>query len=492
MAEQDFQLRPQQQWMMKQLQDFCAGTARVFILSGYAGTGKTTLLREFARWLESQSYTNAATLGKALRHAMSKLFVPLASTGRAAQVLTDKIGQNAATVHSWIYYFNGFNQDIAEMAHSIESNRGVDSTGQLLLDFTFEPLEDYDAQTIYIIDEASMISDTEDPAPAQAKFGSGKLLSDLISFDPHGKFVFVGDECQLPPVNGQGSPALSAAYISSHFHVKVMGGRLTDITRQDSGNDIIMAAARMRKLCANPPGVRWGKFPLRGYSHIGLVGSQLELVSRYVDEVDSHGYNYTTLITGTNKNCNMLSRLIRKQLGFTSQRLMVGELLLVTQNNLATRLMNGDMVRVKSIGNRMERAHLTFVDVEVEEVASGCCYRSLLIEDIVYSNATNLSQVEQKSLFFDFFHRERSKGISQKDERFNQDLMRDPFLNALRCVYGYAITCHKSQGGEWPKVYLDIPRFFSHEPKRETYQWLYTAMTRASETLYVADGFFIA
>lgn len=492
MENNKLQLRTQQQWMMKQLQDFSTGTAQVFILSGYAGTGKTTLLKAYLQWLAAQDYSNAVGESKALRNMLGRCFVPLASTGRAAKVLTDKIGQQATTVHSWIYNFNGFNKDIAKIVQSIEDNRGVDSTGQLLLDFGFEPLEDYGSQTVYIVDEASMISDTEDPAPAQAKFGSGKLLSDLMHFDPHGKFVFVGDECQLPPVNGQGSPALSPAYIRSHFRQEVMAGQLTDIVRQASGNDITIAAGRMRKLCASPPDVNWGKFPMRGYSHIGIVGSQLELISRYVDEVSSHGYNYTTLITGSNKSCNMLSRLVRRQLGFTSPRLMAGELLLVTQNNMPTRLMNGDMVRVKSIGNRIERAHLTFIDVEVEEVASGCCYRSLLIEDIVYSNTTNLSQVEQKNLFLDFFYRERDKGISQKSERFKQDLMQDPFLNALRCVCGYAITCHKSQGGEWPKVYLDIPRPYSHAPKHETYQWLYTAMTRASEMLYVADDFFIA
>ena len=115
----------------------------------------------------------------------------------------------------------------------------------------------------------------------------------------------------------------------------------------------------------------------------------------------------------------------------------------------------------------------------------------MLIEDILYSSYVNLTQEQQKDLFIDFYRREREKGIKEKDDRFRHDLMNDPYLNALRAVFGYAITCHKSQGGEWNKVFVDIPRWMSHQPDRRTYQWLYTAMTRASETLYVANDFFI-
>lgn len=115
----------------------------------------------------------------------------------------------------------------------------------------------------------------------------------------------------------------------------------------------------------------------------------------------------------------------------------------------------------------------------------------MLIEDILYSSYVNLTQDQQKNLFIDFYRQERAKGIKEKDRMFRHDLMNDPYLNALRAVFGYAITCHKSQGGEWKKVFVDIPRRMSHRPDRSTYQWLYTAMTRASEMLYVANDFFI-
>ncbi|MCM1079538.1 MAG: ATP-binding domain-containing protein [Bacteroidales bacterium] len=114
-----------------------------------------------------------------------------------------------------------------------------------------------------------------------------------------------------------------------------------------------------------------------------------------------------------------------------------------------------------------------------------------MIADIVYSNQTNLSQEQQKELFVDFFIRMRNNGIQQKSSMFNQCMMSDPYLNALRCVYGYVLTCHKSQGGEWDNVYLDIPRNLPLQPKPYVYQWIYTAMTRARKDLYVVDDFYL-
>lgn len=485
-------LSPDQQRALETFKAFCKDKeARVFILTGYAGTGKTTLLRYLIKWLADEGYDNAVPLPKVMRNSGVKRFVPMASTGRAVKVLSDKIGQEASTVHSWIYNFTGFNQDIAKIAQDIEVKQNVDETGQLYLNFGFEPLEESNQTNIYFVDEASMISDTTTLNYTQAVFGSGRLLNDLLCYDPQGKFVFVGDNCQLPPVNGSTSPALDAGYITSHYHMPVTRATLNKIIRQQSDNDIIVAAERMRKLCTNPPSMKWGKFPMRGYTHIKVLGSQLELVDQYVGEVKRNGYNATTLLTGTNKACTTLSRILRQQLGFAEPTLMVGELLLVTQNNMPTRLMNGDLVKVKSIGSRRTTAQLSFVQVEVEEIATKQIYNTLLIEDLLYSNATNLNQNQQKRLFIDFYHREKRNGIKPKDAQFNIDLRNDPFLNALRAVYGYAITCHKAQGGEWPKVYLDIPRSLSYMPSASDYQWLYTAMTRASNMLYIANDFFI-
>lgn len=494
MPDSKLTLLPDQQWAFEAMQRFCKDSeARVFILSGYAGTGKTTLLRAFIEWLESEQYDNSTQLTQVERNNSAHQYVPLASTGRAAKVLGDKTGQGATTIHSWIYNFKGFNQDIEKMVEEIDANQGVDKTGRLLISFTLQSLESIDTHSLYIIDEASMVSDKRSENPTQAEFGSGRLLNDLFHFDPFGKFVFVGDNCQLPPVNGDAlSPALSADYIAHHFFMKTASAKLTDIVRQEDGNDIIIASERMRQLCANPPAVEWGRFPFRGYEHIKIVPDQHLLVAQYVAEVKNSSYNGTTLIVGSNKQSNELSQIVRSQLGFTDPRLMVGELLLVMQNNLPTHLMNGDLVRVKSIGERRRAANLTFVSVEVEETVTGKVFTTMLIEDLLYSSATNLTQYQQKGLYIDFYRREKKQGVKPKSDQFSKDLMNDPLLNALRCSYGYAITCHKAQGGEWQEVYLDIPRYLSHQPGRSAYQWLYTAMTRASQNLHVTDGYFIA
>ena len=270
MANSKISLFPQQQQAMEAMKAFTKSVEdRVFILSGYAGTGKTTLLRAYTEWLEKEHYVNAAT-GSMLKGTDMNKYIPMASTGRAAKVLRDKIGQGATTVHSTIYFYKGFNQDLEKLTQTIDKNVGIDKTGQLFLTFGFEPIEQL-SRTVYIIDEASMVSDTETKNPTQALFGSGKLLEDLLHYDPNGKFVFVGDDCQLPPIEGDFSPALSADYIFAKYGMSVKTAVLTDIIRPKNDNDIILAANKMRELCEKPPLVKWGQFPFRGYRHINVL-----------------------------------------------------------------------------------------------------------------------------------------------------------------------------------------------------------------------------
>ena len=164
---------------------------------------------------------------------------------------------------------------------------------------------------------------------------------------------------------------------------------------------------------------------------------------------------------------------------------------MITQNNLISGLMNGDLVRVIQIGHRIQRANLTFLHIEVEELFTMKRYSQLLIEDIIYGQQINLSQSQQQELFMDFYYRMKNKKIKQSSPLFNENMLTDKYLNALRAVYGYVLTCHKAQGGEWKNVYLDIPRNMAFTPTAATYQWLYTAMTRASDTLHICNDFFI-
>lgn len=448
---------------------------RVFILCGYAGTGKTTMMKALISELNTRELTYSL-------HA---------STGRAAKILSNASGATATTVHSLLYRFSDFNHNLEEFDKETLQN---EANGQLLLQFEVTKADrtDIDQFKFYIIDEASMVSDLEDKNPTQAMFGSGKLLRDLLKFDSKGKFIFVGDVAQLPPVKSNFSPALSPEYLSIHYSEECYFEELTQIVRQAGNNDIIKVANKIRQLSTNPPQVKWGKFPMRNCANIRLVNSQIELINRYVDDIRSNGFNHSTMITRSNNPCNQITKTIRPALGIHSFRLTVGDLLMVTQNNLLSGLMNGDMVKVTQIGSRTKHAGLTFLQVEVEEFISGKRYSQLLIEDILYGQQTNLMQSQQQQLFMSYFYCMREKGVKQKSKLFRDGMFTDEHLNALRAVFGYVLTCHKAQGGEWENVYIDIPRNLPLNPTSETYQWLYTAITRTRSNLFIVDDFYIS
>lgn len=450
--------------------------ANVFILKGYAGTGKTTLMRKLVEEMNS-------------RHEPYSL---LASTGRAAKILANATGYETHTIHSEIYKFTDLNQDLETVANSREIN-DVDSTGQLYLNFELTT-KSHIGQTkphYYIIDEASMVSDAVDKNAAQAIFGSGQLLSDLFHYDSEGKYIFVGDICQLPPIVQTISPALTPKYIEKNFSIKAYESELTDVVRQSGDNDMAIASQRIRKLYYSPQSWKWAKFPLKGYKNIHLLGNQASLFTQYVKRIETEGYNSATLISFSNKQCDVITQIIRPSFGHTAALVEKGDLLLVTQNNLISGLMNGDLVTVEDIIIQEKRAGLTFLKVSVKELFTKRVYSQLMIADIIYSNQTNLTQSQQKELFIDFYYRMKDKGISQKSQAFKQNMISDPYLNALRTVFGYALTCHKAQGGEWDYVYLDIPKSVPVLPKPYVYQWVYTAMTRAKKGLYLVDDFWI-
>lgn len=466
-------LSQDQQRAMLRFQSFIDSDDKVFILSGYAGTGKTTIVREMIDSLKKRDVPTHL----------------LASTGRASKILCNATGQSTSTVHGLIYTFVDFNKKLKDMV--TEDDKPImDDNGQLLLQFELNRAKDA-SRHYYFIDEASMVSDMRDPNESQAHFGSGQLLKDLLAYDASGKYIFIGDSCQLPPVGQSFSPALSKEYFILAYGVSVVETTMTEIMRQQKGNDIIVAAQGLRKLYQNPQTWKWAKSPLKGFNNVHLVASQADLVDMYIDRIKKHGYNHSTMIVRSNSACEKLTRIMRPSLGLTSQRLQKGDLLLVTQNNLISGLMNGDLVEVKDIGTSHIRAGLTFVRVTVEELYTKRSFSQLLIEEIVYGRGTNLTQMQQKELFIDFYIRMKNSNIEQEDEQFKEEMRKDEYLNALRAVFGLVLTCHKSQGGEWDEVFIDIPRNYPLEQKPYVYQWLYTAITRAKKDIYMVDDFYM-
>ncbi len=478
MKSGSFELSSDQKRALARFVEFVNNNScKCFILKGYAGTGKTTTVKKMVEFLREHNHK----------------YKLLASTGRAAKILRDTTNIATETIHGCIYVYKDFNQDINKVAEEQEKNKSVQQEPLLL---GFELIKATDIQEVfYIIDEASMISDKKDRNPRQAFFGSGRLLKDLLEHNSKGKFIFIGDPCQLPPIEQNFSPALSSDYLKKEFGYTTIEVTLTDIKRQENGNDIVSSAHKMRKLYTNPQPWKWAKFPLKGCRNIHLLNNQAELVSKYVETIKRNGFNNATMICYSNSQSNTVTQIIRPTLGMNSTTLQAGDLLLVTQNNYISGLMNGDLVIVENIGNQEERAGLTFIDVCIKSMTTQRTFSQKLIANILYANETNISQIQQRYLFIDFYYRMKDKDIKKTktgtNSEFNRQMMKDPYINALRAVYGYSITCHKVQGGEWDNIFLDIPRNFALKEKPYVYQWMYTAMTRAKKELYVVDDFFI-
>lgn len=475
-----------QENVLKQILEFVNNSKdRIFILKGYAGTGKTTLMRFLIKALAEKE----------------KHYRLLASTGRAAKVLANLSETNGqtSTIHSMVYSFNGLNKEFEE-----KEEPKVDKDGQLFL--VFEPSkldEEANPETVYIIDEASMVSDVTTKDVTQAKFGDGRLLKELLEYDsrPNSKFIFVGDPCQLPPIEQYYSPALMKDYFLENFGLTAQEAQLTEIMRQQGICGIVDASKHIRRLYNAAPnnsanyGLQklWGFLPFRRYRDIQLHPSLDHMLNDYVSKVQTSGLNSAVCICRSNKACSQLSDMIRHKLGYTDSRIQKGDLLMVIQNNMPTGLMNGDMVTVEDIDPKITtRARLSFRQVKVKELFSGRTYTTLLIEEIAYQGRLNLDSSQQQALFVDFIIRMKESGITQKQKKaFYNAMFKDPYLNALRCMFGYAITCHKSQGGEWEEVYVHVPRNITLNPTKETYQWVYTSMTRARKTLHMIDDFYI-
>ena len=480
----EIKLVPSQQKVFDQLVRFISSDSqRVFILKGYAGTGKTTLMRFLIADLNKKN----------------RPYRLLASTGRAAKILTNLVGgdQEATTIHSMIYSFNGLNQDLSD---ADISNKDVN--GQLFIVFSPCTIKSEAAphdNMVYIIDESSMVADHVETNITQACFGSGRLLKELLDYDPRpeSKFIFVGDPCQLPPIKEVHSPALSPDYFKQVFRFDANEAQLTEIMRQSNGNDIVPISQQIRKRFAMAPNTREAYrgityrdyLPFSNSNNITLHPNLNSMIDHYVGLINDNGYNHSICISRSNKGCFYLSRRIRRMLGIQGDVIGKRDLLMVVQNNPCG-LMNGDMVEVVSMSQNVRfKAGLHFREVEVRELFTHVTRKLLMLEDTLYTEQPNLSAEQQKGLFIDFVVRMKEKGIKQHDRAFEDQMRRDPYLNSLRCNYGYAVTCHKAQGGEWNEVYIDLADNFMWQPTKSTYQWIYTAMTRAKNQLHLVKGY---
>lgn len=476
----DFTLSNDQENAFQRVQDFThSKDNRAFILTGYAGTGKTTLVKGIVKWLESKGVDFQLT----------------ASTGRAAKVLSDSIStkgdkneNKVITVHSLIYKFANLSEDLEKM-HETMSNPKVDSVGQISLNFALKTPPENE-KTVYLIDEASMIGNKKRYSDSFADFGSGKLLNDLIQFDPNGKFIFIGDNYQLPPVGEKLSPALDKNYLEQQFGLSVIKSELHNIHRQSQENGIIACSMNIRKCYNHYQKLINVDLYVRGYKNIVLHPNPISLINKYLETIDINSIDESVAVCHTNRQCTDINKYVRSKLFPGQNRVQIGDRLLITQNNQKAQLVNGDIVKVSHIGTSEVRCNITFLSVTVTELHKNIEHKVLLIEDILYSGKVNIDEKKHRDLYLDYYRRMLSRGVTQKDPFFVDNLNDDPYLNALKGVFGYALTCHKTQGGEWKEVFLYQDHHILSIPSPEIYKWWYTAITRAKNNLHlVADGF---
>jgi len=442
----------------------------IFILTGSAGTGKTLLIRHLVDALRKRR----------MHYALA------APTGRAARILSKRTGEDARTLHSLIYTFDSY--QLLE-----EADRQTDEPLSLRLRFALRSAEP-NARLI-IVDEASMVSDVASEEELY-QFGSGRLLNDLLRYarlipkrnQLHTtRLLFVGDPAQLPPVGQSVSPALSPEYLWNTFGLSAETAHLQSVHRQRKGHPILKAATALRDALEN------------GHYHTFRLPEQPpELRPVGIEEaieiaaMDFRRQNPSVLLCRTNALARELNAAVRARLwGQEGLPLQPGDLLLVNRNAPIYDLFNGDLVRVETVGPLEHRrvgrrgrppVDLYFRDVELlyPHEAPRKRIRCKLQENLLESPDGQLPPDLIQALLIDFY--QRHPWLSKRSAETHLMLAQDPYFNALHVRYGYAMTVHKAQGGEWERAMVVFSdwRHFRHA---EFFRWAYTAITRAREEL---------
>ena len=468
----DFIPSAQQALALQQIKLFLASPGGgVFILKGYAGTGKTTLLQNLAIQLQKEK----------------KKFELLAPTGRAATVLKAKTGLSAQTIHSELYSFSDIDGEVSD---NIKDPKQEDF-GQMRLMFAMRA-PDPQEKKIYIADEASMIADEPGDPTSYAHFGSGHLLSDLLHIVGTNKLIISGDPCQLPPVTSIESPALSETWMKKQGKV-VHSFELTDILRQKETSGILQLATKVRKIAQSTSYPKWIKLPVSGIKENITLMTHVEQKQHYIEQIKKQTSYETIAICNSNNNCADINKSVRLALYQSAVApLQIGDILMVTQNNHLVPLTNGDFVEVAKVGDVQNYKGIRFIHVTVKAQHTSMEYESLLCEEVLFNGQANLTADQQRMLMIDFSQRMRRKGIRPKSDAYYQALSMDPYLNSLRANFGYAVTCHKSQGGEWDSVYLFLNKGMYCMPPASLSRWWYTGITRAKEHLYMVNDWWIS
>ncbi len=431
---------------------------KLFLLCGYAGTGKTTLVSALVKTMAQ----------------LERRCVLLAPTGRAAKVFSSYSGRSAYTIHKWIY-----------------RQKSILNGSQFLL------MENRAVNTLFIVDEASMIANE-----SGGNFGSGALLDDLVEFVYSGNgcsLLLLGDSAQLPPVGAQLSPALSVDYLRSMF-LDVTRVELTQVMRQLDSSGILQNATMLREIISRgdewlPPMIKFC-----GFADICSVSGD-ELIETIEGCYSSVGVEDTIILCRSNKRANVYNEGVRRRILYRDEELNRGDMLMVVKNNYYWRevlgksdkqlldkldfIANGDAAEIVRVGGAEEMYGFRFAEVTLSLVDYDDCEIDVMIMlDTLTSESPSLTRDENERLFSAVW--DDYPEVCSKRKRMEQ-VRNNPYYNALQVKYGYAVTCHKAQGGQWRRVFVDQGYVTQEMMTADYYRWLYTAFTRASETLYLVN-----
>ncbi len=429
------------------------GERDLFILRGYAGTGKTTIISALVKYLNAEK----------------RNFRLMAPTGRAAKVLSKYSGFKASTVHRSIYFAR------------------AGSEGGIILRLQ----ENKFSNAFFIIDEASMIPDDN----SLGNGGGRNLLYDIMEYvynNKNCKLIFIGDTAQLPPVGIPISPALDKHYLKNAFHLNITDIELNEVVRQDEQSGVLYNATLLRENIRDdnftPP-----FFDLYGQKDlINLPG--IELLDELVSAYDFQGFDNTVIITRSNKRANIYNREIRNRILFREEEISAGDYLMVVKNNYfwledgneAGFLANGDIIEIMSIHKKEELYGFHFADISVRLVdypnAEEVEIKILL--DSIEVEAPSLSYQDNNRLYKAVM--EDYMDIPQKAKR-NKELKENPYFNAVQIKFAYALTCHKTQGGQWHTVFVDQGYVTEERMDKEYLRWMYTALTRATDKVFLIN-----
>lgn len=505
-----FNLTDEQQKTLYQLIDFIDSDKSVFILKGYAGTGKTSLMQGLVKYFGDNK----------------RPFLLMASTGRAAKVMAQKARFPAGTLHGSIYALQ-----VVEL-----KNKSQSEDASFKISFKLKA-PNYNNNLVCFVDESSMLTNSRVSDGALA-FGSGRLLTDFFNYIGKGKVVFIGDPAQLPPVNSKFSAALNMSYLEKEFNIKVDEAQLTKVMRFDNNSGIAYNTTLLRQtiMSQNLPPL---SIKTSGFNDIKVYNTENDLINEYYNCIKTKGVDSAVYISLSNKVAGLINNKIRHKLWGkkSSIPLMPGESLMAVRNNYLYNISNGDLLTVDSINSKIEKkAGLNFRKITIRvtdpDPTKGSILKEvLIIEDILFGNTRDLSLEQDLELLKNYFARMKNFAaniydsmtntentdeakqlvvnyvasnniILDIDEIFENGISRkhlikivsynnmqsDPYLNALRVKYGYAITCHKAQGSEWQDLFIHLEKSMFYLPKENQYRWTYTALSRAEKKVHILNN----